>query len=96
MSKNIESKAKNEGKKDVLVIFGGHNTEYYASCDSVGGMLDYIDGDIFNVLKIGVTIEGDWILTNASSDEIKDGISWLKRKDNKRAIISPERIETIF
>ncbi|MFR1343458.1 MAG: D-alanine--D-alanine ligase family protein [Anaerovoracaceae bacterium] len=89
--KILNLRQKNEGKKDVLVIFGGHNTEYYASCDSVGGMLDYIDGDIFNVLKIGVTIEGDWILTNASSDEIKDGISWLKRKDNKRAIISPER-----
>lgn len=78
-------------KKNVVVIFGGHNTEYYASCDSVGGMIDEFDENLFNIIKLGVTIEGDWILTNATAEEISDGKGWLKRKDNKRAIISPER-----
>ncbi len=76
-------------KKTVVVIFGGSNTEYYASCDSVGGMLDYIDRNLFDVLLLGVTIEGDWILTEATSKEVQDGVSWLKREGNKRAIISP-------
>lgn len=87
---------KNVGKKDVLVIFGGHNTEYYVSCNSAGGVLSYIDHEKFNVFKLGITIEGEWVLTNASSDEIKDGISWLKRSDNRRAIISPERNKNII
>lgn len=78
-------------KKTVLVIFGGHNTEYYASCDSVGGMLDYIDENLFHTLKLGVTIDGEWILTEANAEEIKDGKSWLTLSTNRRAIISPER-----
>ena len=78
-------------KETVLVIFGGHNTEYYASCDSVGGMLDHLDRDLFDVLKIGVTEEGDWLLTEASSAEIGDGKTWLRRKDNRRAVITPVR-----
>ncbi len=78
-------------KKTVLVIFGGHNTEYYASCDSVGGMLDYIDRDRYNVLTLGVTMEGDWILTEATSKEVSDGKGWLKCESNKEAFIAPMR-----
>lgn len=78
-------------KKNVLVVFGGHNTEYYASCDSVGGMLDFIDKELFNVMKLGVTIDGEWLLTEASSEQIKDGTSWLELPNNKRAVMSPER-----
>ena len=45
-------------KETVLVIFGGHNTEYYASCDSVGGMLDHLDRDLFEPGSGGRTTEG--------------------------------------
>ena len=86
-------------KETVLVIFGGHNTEYYASCDSVGGMLDHLDGELFNILKLGVTEEGDWLLTEAASSEIGDGKTWLKRKDNRKAVITPirgKRAVTVF
>ena len=78
-------------KETVLVIFGGHNTEYYASCDSVGGMLEQFDKELFEIRKLGVTIEGKWLLTEATAEEIRDGKSWLKRKDNKKAVITPER-----
>ena len=75
----------------ILVLFGGHNTEYYASCDSVGGMLNHFDPDLFQIRKLGVTIDGRWLLTEASADEIRDGKTWLKRMDNKKAVITPER-----
>ncbi len=78
-------------KETVLVIFGGHNTEYYASCDSVGGMLDHLDEQLFNVLKLGVTEDGEWLLTEASAKEIQDGESWLRRRDNRKAAIMPVR-----
>ena len=83
-------------KERVLVLFGGHNTEYYASCDSVGGMLDQFDTELFQIYKLGVTIEGKWLLTSADPEEIRDGESWLKRKDNKKAVITPERDKKSF
>lgn len=79
------------GKKKLLVIFGGHSMEYYAACRAFAGLIDYIDKDMFNVIQIGVTYEGDWFLTNATSKEIFDGETWTKREDNRRAIISPIR-----
>lgn len=80
-------------KKTVLIIFGGYSTEYYVSCKSAGGILEYIDKDKFNVIKVGVTIDGKWIYTEAEPEEIADGITWIKNKENKSALISPKRNE---
>ena len=78
-------------KKKLLVIFGGRSMEYYAACKSVAGVVDYIDRELFEVLQIGVTYDGEWFLTKATSEEIYDGESWKKRSDNKPAIVSPVR-----
>ncbi|MGN1334804.1 MAG: D-alanine--D-alanine ligase family protein [Anaerovoracaceae bacterium] len=78
-------------KKELLVIFGGSNTEHYVSCTYAGSLFENIDESLFNVLKLGITVDGKWMLTEATPEEIKDGELWLRRKDNKRAIVSPER-----
>lgn len=80
-------------KKTILIIFGGYSTEYYVSCNSASGIIDSIDKTLFNILKLGISIEGEWIFTNATAEEIKDGVSWLKHVDNKSALISPNRNE---
>ncbi len=78
-------------KKTVAIIFGGHSAEYYVSCKSATNVISNIDLDKFDIQKIGITEEGDWILTQAAVDEIQDGIKWTKRQDNCRAVISPVR-----
>lgn len=76
-------------RKNIMVIFGGTGMEYHAGCKAYSDVIENIDTGVFNVIKLGITQQGKWFLTNASSEEIKDGISWTKRTDNIQAFISP-------
>ena len=78
-------------KKTVLVIFGGCSSEYYVSCISAAGILSHIDINTFEVITIGITLNGQWILTEATAEQIRDGREWTKHNNNRPAIISPER-----
>lgn len=80
-------------KRTVLIVFGGYSTEYYVSCNSASGILEYINKDQFHVVTVGITIEGKWLYTEAAPDEIKDGKSWIKHPNNKYAMISSQRGE---
>ncbi len=75
----------------VLLIFGGSNPEYYVSCDSASEVIRNIDTDLFNVLTLGITLNGKWVLTGAASEEIGDGISWTKSDTNYPAFLTPIR-----
>ncbi len=75
--------------RTVLLIFGGSNPEYYVSCDSASEVLRNIDSNLFNVLQIGITLDGKWIFTDASPDEIQDGTSWIKKENNRFAFFTP-------
>jgi D-alanine-D-alanine ligase len=46
----------------VAVVFGGRSTEHAISCVSAGSVLAAIDRDRFDVLPIGITEEGRWVL----------------------------------
>lgn len=78
-------------KKKVLLLFGGPSMEYYAACKAVGNLVDYIEEDKFDVLKIGISQEGKWFLTKATANQIKDGDAWIQREDNVPAFLLPER-----
>ena len=78
-------------KINVAVIFGGHTMEYYAGCKAYSSAIANIDAEKFNVIKVGISPEGEWFLTEATADEIRDGESWLKRSDNKPAFFTPVR-----
>ena len=55
---------------NVLLIFGGKSTEYEVSCASAASVLENIKGH--NVIKCGVTKNGEWYITNADSETIKN------------------------
>jgi len=78
-------------KKSILVIFGGSSPEYEVSCNSGASLIDAIDKEKYNVYPLGITKEGEWVLTDATFEEIKNGQDWVKSKGNKRAVISPDR-----
>lgn len=49
-------------KTRVAVVFGGRSTEHAISCVSAGSVLAALDPDEFEVVPIGITREGRWVL----------------------------------
>ena len=49
-------------KKTVAVICGGRSSEHEISCLSAGGVLSGLDSAIFDVIVIGITKAGNWVL----------------------------------
>jgi D-alanine-D-alanine ligase len=56
--------ADRSGRIRVAVIFGGRSTEHAISCVSAGGVLRALDRDRYDVVPIGITREGGWVLTS--------------------------------
>jgi len=55
------------------VVFGGRSTEHAISCVSAGSILGALDPDEFEVVPVGITREGRWVL--ASGDPGRLAIS---------------------
>lgn len=49
-------------KLRVGVVFGGRSTEHAISCVSAGCVLDALDRERYDVLPIGITSDGRWVL----------------------------------
>ncbi|MDQ6651055.1 MAG: D-alanine--D-alanine ligase [Actinomycetota bacterium] len=49
-------------KRRVAVVFGGRSSEHAISCVSAGSVLAAIDRDRFDVLPVGITPDGRWVL----------------------------------
>jgi D-alanine-D-alanine ligase len=51
-----------ERKLRVAVVFGGRSTEHAISCMSAGSVLSELDRDRFEVVPVGITSDGAWVL----------------------------------
>ena len=49
-------------KTRVAIVFGGRSTEHAISCVSAGSILRALDEDQYEVLAVGITREGRWVL----------------------------------
>jgi D-alanine-D-alanine ligase len=49
-------------KTRVAVVFGGRSTEHGISCVSGGSVLAHLDQDRFEIVPVGITQEGAWVL----------------------------------
>ena len=79
-----------EKKTDVLVLFGGVSSEHDISCISAASVIDNINKDKYNVHTVGITADGEWLLTDAGSDVIRSG-KWEDHPGNRAAVVSPDR-----
>jgi D-alanine-D-alanine ligase len=63
------------GRIRVAVIFGGRSDEHAISCVSAGSILRNLDPHRFEVVAVGITPEGSWVLTDANPNTlaINDG-----------------------
>lgn len=72
---------------NIVVLFGGQSSEHEVSCVSAATIIKNIDKEKYNVLTVGITKKGDWLLFDGDLESITNG-NW--EKEGTRAIISPE------
>jgi D-alanine-D-alanine ligase len=58
------------GRVRVAVIYGGRSNEHAISCVSAGSILRNLDPQRFDVIALGITQEGSWVLTGADPDSL--------------------------
>ena len=75
-------------KLNVLVLFGGQSTEHDVSLISAANVIDLMDTEKYNIIKVGITKEGLWYYFDGDTDSIRDE-SYLN-KNIKKAILSPD------
>lgn len=73
-------------RKTIVVLFGGQSSEHEVSCVSAVTIINAINTEEYEIIKIGITKEGHWLLVD-SVEAITDG-SW--RKSRTTAVISPD------
>lgn len=73
-------------KKTIVVLFGGQSSEHEVSCTSAEMVIQNIDRDLYNVILIGITKEGEWL----EVDSIEDILSGNWKNSKTKAIISPD------
>jgi D-alanine-D-alanine ligase len=52
------------GKVRVAVVFGGRSAEHAISCVSAGSVMAALDPDRYEVVPVGITREGGWVLAD--------------------------------
>ena len=74
-------------KKTIAVLFGGQSSEHEVSCVSAITIASCINTEEYNVVLIGITKEGQWLIYDGPVEHIKTG-EW--EKYGTPAIISPD------
>ncbi len=97
----------NARKTRVAVLFGGRSSEHAVSCATASSVLSAIDRDLYDVIPIGVTRSGRWVLAADDPDrwalsagvlpEVKDGdgpgvIAPLETGDRSLQILEPGQV----
>ena len=60
-------------KKTVAVIFGGQSSEHEVSRTSAVLMLQALDKEKYQVLPVGITKKGQWLIYNGPVEHVKTG-----------------------
>ncbi len=75
--------------KRICVLFGGMSEEYDVSCVSASYVAEELDPSKYEVIKLGITKEGEWKLFLGSTQEMRDHV-W-EQGDCVPCILSPDR-----
>jgi D-alanine-D-alanine ligase len=60
-------------KVRVAVVFGGRSSEHAISCVSAGGVIGALDPERYEVIPIGITPEGRWVLESGEPERLALG-----------------------
>jgi D-alanine-D-alanine ligase len=70
VSARLRPSATGPGRARVAVVFGGRSNEHAISCVSAGSILRNLDPRRFDVVAVGITPEGSWVLANGDPDAL--------------------------
>ena len=62
--------ARPDSRIRVAVVYGGRSSEHAISCVSAGSILRHLDPQRFEVVAVGITPEGSWLLTDVSPEDL--------------------------
>lgn len=71
---------------NIAVFFGGQSSEHEVSCMSAANVIPCIDETRYQVVLVGITKEGRWLLVD-NVDDIRSG-KWIESR--KEAVLSPD------
>lgn len=77
------------GRPKVAVVFGGRSSEHAISCVSASSVLQALDPDRYDVLPIGITLEGRWVLTSGDPDQLRIHDRKLPAVTDGAAVVLP-------
>ncbi len=78
-------------KLSVCILFGGISPEHEVSLRSAESVLNHIDQTKYEILPVGITKEGQWLLYGGTDYSLLPRGSWVDHPDNHPAAISPVR-----
>jgi D-alanine-D-alanine ligase len=62
-------------KVRIAVVFGGRSAEHAISCVSAGSVIAALDPDRYEIVRVGITRDGGWVLTDPDQRlAIDDGV----------------------
>ncbi|MGH3595550.1 MAG: D-alanine--D-alanine ligase family protein [Mycobacterium sp.] len=70
MSARPPAKTTGGGRVRVAVVFGGRSNEHAISCVSAGSILRNLDPQRFDLVAVGITPDGSWVLTDGDPDAL--------------------------
>lgn len=76
-------------KLTLCVLFGGASSEHDISCISAKSILKNIDKEKYNIVKLGITRQGEWFLFDDDVNMLPND-EWLKSASLKKAYITPD------
>lgn len=82
-------------KIKVGCLFGGCSSEYSVSLVSASSVIKNIDEDKYEIIKIGITREGDFYLYSGSVDDIEND-KWFRKDSCKKITFSCNRSDHGF
>ena len=57
-------------KPRVAVVFGGRSSEHAVSCATAASVLSVIDPEAYDVVPIGISLEGKWVLESGEPERL--------------------------
>ena len=78
-------------KLSVCILFGGMSPEHEVSLRSAESVLNNIDHSKYNVIPVGITKDGDWIIFGGKDYSELPAGTWMNNPKNSRGAISPVR-----
>ncbi|MDD4200387.1 MAG: D-alanine--D-alanine ligase [Eubacteriales bacterium] len=72
----------------LMVLFGGVSSEHEISRTSAASILENINEEKYEIIKVGITRDGKWLETTASPGEIESG-AWQMHSSNREVYLMP-------